>query len=363
MNQKKERHLFLGGNTSRGFFSHYSYLLPQETANRIICLKGGPGTGKSSLMKRVAKHFEEKSYEIEYYHCSSDADSLDGIWIKGLNIAMVDGTSPHVIDPIHPGAVDETVNLGIALNNELLTKNKKEIMEVQKKISTNFKRAYHFLGAAKEIHVDWSKLNTSSIDMNKLNILLKDLLSKVFTDSLEGYGKERHLFTTAFTPSGIVSHAEDIYKYYDNKFVISGDPGFKKTYILKEIGSEAQRRGYFVEYMHDPLIPERIEHLFIPEISTCILTENEISQNFFEGNKYYASDYADKSKLDALKTDLEYDADLFYVLTSKALDFILRAHELHDNLEAFYIKAMDYEVIDKIYNELIAKFESFENVE
>lgn len=363
MTKKIERHLFLGGNTSKGFFSHYSYLISQETANRIICLKGGPGTGKSSLMRKVAKHFEEKGYEIEYYHCSSDANSLDGIWIKKLNIAMVDGTSPHVTDPIHPGAVDETYNLGIALDNNLLTTMKKEIMEVQKNISTNFKRAYHFLGAARNVHDDWSKLNTSTINMNKLNDFLKNLTSEVFTTSLEGYGKERHLFTTAFTPSGIVSHAEDISKIYDNKYVITGGPGFKKTYILNEIGKEAQKRGYYVEYMHDPLVPERVEHLIIPELSTCVLTENEISKNSFEGKKYSVTEYANLEKLEAIKADLKYDEEVFNSLTSKGLYFILKAHVIHDDLEDFYMKAMDYDVINKIYDELIAKFEAFENVE
>jgi hypothetical protein len=46
-----ERHDFPGGNTSKGFYSLYRYILSQDEARRIICIKGGPGTGKSSLMK------------------------------------------------------------------------------------------------------------------------------------------------------------------------------------------------------------------------------------------------------------------------------------------------------------------------
>ena len=41
MAKGKIRHMFPGGNTSLGFFSYYDYILSQEEANRIICIKGG----------------------------------------------------------------------------------------------------------------------------------------------------------------------------------------------------------------------------------------------------------------------------------------------------------------------------------
>ena len=87
MTQKKERHLFLGGNTYMGFHSFYNFIINKETANRVLCLKGGPGTGKSHLMKRVAANFLDKGYSVEYHHCSSDSNSLDGVVVPELKIA------------------------------------------------------------------------------------------------------------------------------------------------------------------------------------------------------------------------------------------------------------------------------------
>lgn len=58
MKKIKNRHMFLGNNTSKGFYSLFKNLITQEDANRIICLKGGPGTGKSSLMKKLAFYFK-----------------------------------------------------------------------------------------------------------------------------------------------------------------------------------------------------------------------------------------------------------------------------------------------------------------
>lgn len=92
----KIRNVFPGGNTSYGFYSFYQYVISQDTARRKFCIKGGPGTGKSTLMKKVGEFFNSKGYDIEYHHCSSDNNSLDGVVIKGLNVAIVDGTSPHV---------------------------------------------------------------------------------------------------------------------------------------------------------------------------------------------------------------------------------------------------------------------------
>ena len=43
----KIKHAFPGGNTSRGFYSYYNYILEQEEANRIFVIKGGPGVGNT----------------------------------------------------------------------------------------------------------------------------------------------------------------------------------------------------------------------------------------------------------------------------------------------------------------------------
>jgi hypothetical protein len=359
LTHSKERHLFPGGNTHKGFYSFYKYILTQEDANRIICMKGGPGTGKSSLMKKVATHFKDKGYTIEYHHCSSDSNSLDGVVIKELGLAILDGTSPHMVDPIHPGAVDEILNMGVALNTDDLSLHKREIIDVCKNISNNFQRAYRFLYSAKSVHDDWSKLNSKALDYSKIVTITESLKEEIFNKQKAGFGDERHLFATAFTPDGIITFAKELTFDLKHKFVLKGGPGFSKTTILTEIGKLAQKKGYFVEYMHDPFIPERIEHIIIPEISTCVVTENEISQNSFDGKVYNIEDYCNKSVLLSNKEDVDYDKKIFYELTNKALHFISEAHKLHDDLESYYINAIDFKTLDKIYDEVIQKFEKY----
>lgn len=360
MINSKERHLFPGNNTYKGFYSFYKYILSQKDANRILCMKGGPGTGKSYFMKKIGAHFLAKGYTIEYHHCSSDNNSLDAVVIKELKLAILDGTSPHMVDPIHPGAVDEVLNMGEALDMDALFLNKKEIMNVQKRISKNFRRAYYYLAAAKAVHDDWSQLNSESINVANLSTVTEALKEEILSTQKSGYGLDRHLFSTAFTPNGIVTFTEELVSDFKNKFVLKGGPGLGKTEILKQVGSTAQKKGYFVEYMHDPLIPDRIEHILIPELSTCVLTTNEISKTSFTGKIYNIEDFCRADILSLNKKEIEYCSKVFYDLLEKGLSLIADAHTIHDELETFYISAMNFDVANDIFDKVIKKFEKFE---
>ena len=55
---------FLGANSPTGFYSLYDQLLPPEQASAIYILKGGPGCGKSTLMRRVAALAQEAGENV-----------------------------------------------------------------------------------------------------------------------------------------------------------------------------------------------------------------------------------------------------------------------------------------------------------
>ncbi len=91
----KIKRVFPGGNTAKGFYSYYDNIIGKE-ANRLFIIKGGPGVGKSSFMKKIGYEMIERGYDVEFHQCSSDNGSLDGIVVPDLKVAMIDGTAPQV---------------------------------------------------------------------------------------------------------------------------------------------------------------------------------------------------------------------------------------------------------------------------
>lgn len=354
------KNIFPGGNTSRGFYSFYRYILGQEEARRIICIKGGPGTGKSSLMKKVGIYFNEKGYDIEYHHCSSDNNSLDGIVIKGLNVAILDGTAPHVVDPQNPGAVDEVLNMGDCWDEDGFKKYRHKIIDINRKVGKTFKRAYRFFGAAKLVYDDWYTYNSEALNNNKLNLLKESLKDSLLTTSPSNIGFDRHLFATAFTPNGIITYIENLCSDYKNIYVLKGGPGTGKTNVLEYLSTEALRRGYYVEIFHTPLIPEKIEHILIPDLNVAILTSNEINNLDLQGTIIDMKDYLNPSTLEKNKVETEYDAAEFYTLLNKGLATIKQAKGLHDQLETFFIPNMDFSKLDTVFEKIIKKIDGYE---
>lgn len=90
---------FLGANSPAGFYSLYHEMLPAEQAQAVYILKGGAGCGKSSFMRRIARHAEAAGLETVLVPCSGDPDSLDAVIIPQRQLALVDGTAPHVAVP------------------------------------------------------------------------------------------------------------------------------------------------------------------------------------------------------------------------------------------------------------------------
>lgn len=108
----KQTHFFLGANSAEGFYGLYDQLLDAKLYDLII-LKGTPGCGKSTFMRRVAAALEERGLETVYIHCSGDPDSLDGVIAPAIRTAIVDGTAPHGTAPL--GHRTKKVNICKAL--------------------------------------------------------------------------------------------------------------------------------------------------------------------------------------------------------------------------------------------------------
>ena len=91
---------FLGGNTPSGFHSLYHQLSAPSRMQALYIIKGGTGSGKSTLMRRVERHAKAAGLETQQVLCSGDPDSLDALLLPQLKAALVDGTAPQGVVPL-----------------------------------------------------------------------------------------------------------------------------------------------------------------------------------------------------------------------------------------------------------------------
>ena len=145
---------FAAANSYNGFYSEFDKTFSTHNHERIFILKGGPGTGKSSLIKNIIAWGKENGHKCSAIYCSSDPKSLDGAIIskESRSIAILDGTAPHDIDARLPGAAEEICDLGAHLNNTALRSNKELLESLLNSKQAAYERAYLYLQLAGNIN-------------------------------------------------------------------------------------------------------------------------------------------------------------------------------------------------------------------
>ena len=248
---------FAGGNTSQGFCTRFDHILPKEQQKRMFYIKGGPGVGKSSLMKAVGKAAESAGLRVEYFYCSSDPESLDGVSIPEKGAALMDGTAPHVYDPVLPGARDTLVSLGDFLDEKALRNFREELQETQNQISARFARCYHYLAAAAQVR-------KAACAGEEKPAAMRALL-KEWTDVLPlrgGEGRCRQIFGEAFTPAGLVRRTE--FPKETRRFELCCPLGCHPDGLMKRLGDIVAARGLDRIELLDPLEPKHVRQLYLP---------------------------------------------------------------------------------------------------
>lgn len=165
-----ERAFFISANGHGGFRTRQDILYRSEDFTRIFIIVGGPGTGKSSLMRTVAEAADMTGAECEYIYCSSDPNSLDGVILTrgARRVALLDGTAPHERGAHLPGAVDEFVHLDSCWDADVLTQNREIIQKERKAADAAYARARHYLAIAGQAQKGLDGELDKVIDQEKL---------------------------------------------------------------------------------------------------------------------------------------------------------------------------------------------------
>ena len=360
----KVKKVFPGANTYKGFFSYYDNIVDLDV-KRYFILKGGPGVGKSSFMKKIADEMLDIGYDIEYHQCSSDNNSIDGIKIPALNIAIIDGTAPHIVDPKYPGAIDEILYLGDFWDEEGLKENRKEIVIQGAMLGKLYKRVYRFINAAKSIRDDMEIIYKEALDNAKFNTAIRDLKEEIFIGIpyKNKVGKTRRLFGSAYAPGGIVDYYETIIGTMNKVIYINSCYVEGTSTVLEEIHREAISLGLFVEVFHEPMVETNMETILIPELDLAITSSKKYNINNIMVIDIDA--LMDKNIIQENEKILNEDRALVDDLIQRGLNNVLVAKKEHDILEKYYFTNMNFkknnDLREKVLNKILKYAKEMEN--
>lgn len=334
---------FLGANTPNGFVSTFSDLT--QSVDHLVIIKGGPGCGKSTAMKRIAEACEEWGMPVERIRCSSDPISLDGVYLPKADTLYVDGTAPHIVEPRCPGARDQIWNLGDCWDTAILESRRNEIETTSREISLCYEKAYRILRAAGELAElrrqtalevsDPAKLQRRAARIAEFRIPHRRNMPR---------GRVIRIFLDALTPKGPMS----LGNWEDYTVTELFDPDGLCGVFTERVLSAALASGYTVYAAHDPFAPYAAPlHLIIPELRYALLTGGGLLGVTHTDSRRIRIDLMKKDGMDAaLGTNREL-RDLCRTLMEMTSDMLRNAKRLHDELEALYRPAVDFQAVDR----------------
>lgn len=320
-----EARYFGSANSYNGFYSLFGEIFSRKKFERTFILKGGPGTGKSTFMKKLAKMADDRGAAVEYYYCSSDINSLDGVImeLQGKKFAIIDGTAPHENDAVYVGAADEIVNLGDGIDYDWIRQYRERIITLSDQKSAAYKNAYSYLKVAGECDKCICKAKMRNFDSktaDKYICNLRDLIDCKEKD------KEERKFISSFGKNAYRSFdldAEEIIKIGGNR---------KEAILLISYINENLRCG-FKEVFSTPLNIQYADALRFNKKVAIIYDADEGEQN--------ATIYFDQSP--SATENVRVMLNIYNDSMDEAVRWFGIASDIHFRLEEIYQKCMDFD--------------------
>ncbi|UZJ80971.1 PRK06851 family protein [Fictibacillus sp. KU28468] len=174
------KHRFLGAATPNGAVD-YIQNLTEDICKRYF-IKGRAGSGKSTMLKKIAAAGEEKGYDVEIYHCGFDPNSLDMVILREKGIAIFDSTAPHEYNPERE--TDEIIDMyETCITSGTDEKFAAEIERTTKPYKEKMREAISYLAEARNMMVQLEDLKC--IRNSSISVSLYDLVEEEIKLSLK----------------------------------------------------------------------------------------------------------------------------------------------------------------------------------
>ena len=327
---------YLGSNTYKGFYGLYEEAI--APLDRVFLLKGGPGTGKSSLMKKVMKEGLNRGYSVECWHCSGDPNSLDGVLLKDLGTAVIDATAPHAVEPKIPVAKEVIINLLDCVRRDKIKDYRTHLEKLANDKKECFVRAYEHLKCGFGHFTQINRLLADNVDIGEIDLVAREYALKIAGEN-GGDGKVKKKsavrFFRAITPDGVVSF----------------DDAMKDKKVIAVKGED--------------ILIDRFVTTLVDSVGADVIFLNPYDADFVEG--CVVGDVAVVRECDGPDctvdlTDFEKKADLYALSRARAkldeeieegVGNISKARSVHMGIERFYVGAMDFDLADKLTDRVL----------
>lgn len=333
MNKK----FFPGGNTGCGFVNLFDGITPSwEPVPYTYILKGGPGVGKSTLMKKITDAAHKLGLEAEEFHCAADPQSFDAVRLPEKKIVVLDGTAPHTIDPEIPGAGQEIVNLGHFKNSEMFTEKYPELKRLFDENKAHYRIAYSYLRAAADLKKCAVDAAAETVNIHLVRYCIADFLG---AEEIDGGYSPRRLFSSAITPDGIVDFSDSC---ADNGISINIGGVFGYVFLREAMDILKNSRAQF---FMDSILPDIPGMIVMPDGGTVFAVSKES-----EGN-------IDRRDLmtGVMPGFIDYNMSRVREFIEKAIGQLKACKEIHDRIEEVYRPFVNYDIVDMESEALLAK--------
>lgn len=329
---------FAASNSAKGFFSYYAECFDDARIQRVFAIKGGPGTGKSYFMRSVAAYAQAQQWECEFIYCSSDPRSLDGIILSRGDscIALLDATAPHVYEPRMPGVREEIVDLGAFWDAERLAEHAKEIEAWNQKKQSAYKSAYRYLSAYGTMMENRDALVAPYIRLDDMETYAEKLFWEIPCGKSFSF---RHALMRSVGMDGLVGF--DTYFAQARRIFLVEDCRGSAQYFMRMLYHLAERKRLRVRVSHDPILPERIDGLFLCECGYAFAV-GKTTECPYSYKRIGTRRFVDVSSMKAIKAPINHAEQMCRAMLGGTVEAMKRVREAHFHLETLYISSMDF---------------------
>ncbi len=382
----KRLDFFLGALTPTGFAGYHAQLT-RDTKSNIVLIKGCPGCGKSTIIKRIAEFLLNNKEQVELIHCAADPDSYDSVICKNLKFTIADATPPHTMEPEYPVAFEQVLPLYYCINAENLQKHRKKIIELFNKHDFLTQRTTRYLAAAGSLLQDTCRTAQTFTNSAKIYELAKTL-SKKYIPSLKDKlpdekqdENKKHAFIlnqsgavnlqedvrmlSAVTFKGIECYAQTVLKLADNIILIDDPYGYASKSLLSALRQEAIGKGQNLITCYCSMNPyDKIEHVILPQLRLAFVTCNSYHcENLikYKTNKninirtIHSTRFCNKDGMNLRKKRLQFNKKATEQLLLQAQLLMKQTKQCHDELESYYINAADFPALDRAFDKIVAQ--------